>query len=99
MAKLRRRKRRLSFEGISLFFLVVCTFMYLAFSLFVNTQNAQLSMEIQNLNQDVALLKNENRDLNINIQTLQNKERIYVVAQSAGLNSNQDNIIALNSGE
>ena len=68
---------------------------YLASSLFIGTLNTQLTMEIQNKTNEINLLKSENRDLNIEIQSLQNKDRIYVLAQSAGLNQNQDNIVAI----
>lgn len=96
MAKIRKTKRRrLRFEGISLILCCVMCFLWLLSTLFIGTINTSLTMEIQSKTNEINLLKNENKDLNIEIQTLQNKDRVYVLAQSAGLDQNQDNIVAI----
>lgn len=96
MAKIRKRKKRkLRFEVISF---CICAFtcaLWLLSTLFVGTINTSLTMEIQNKTNEINLLKGENKDLNIEIQTLQNKDRVYVLAQSAGLDQNQENIVAI----
>lgn len=95
MAKIRKRRRKVRFEGVCLLFFALMFIIWLASALFVNTINASLTIEIQNKTNEINLLKNENKDLNIEIQTLQNKDRVYLLAQTAGLDQNQDNIVAL----
>jgi len=64
-------------------------------SLFVKTQNASLTMKIQQLNAEVAALKNDNQSINIEIQSLENKDRVYVIAQAANMNQTQENIVSV----
>ncbi len=96
MAKIvKKKKRRLSFvakAGIFFIFSLVCL---LGSRLYVGTMNTSLTIKIQKMNNEIASLKAENQNLNIEIQTLQNKERVYVIAEDAGLNQNQDNIISI----
>lgn len=96
MAKIKKaKKRKLRFEVLSFFICVVACSLWLLSTLFVGTINTSLTMEIQNKTNEINLLKGENKDLNIEIQTLQNKDRVYVLAQSAGLDQNQENIVAI----
>lgn len=95
MAKYKRVKRRIKFEGVSFIVCVLACFAWLLATLFIRTINTSLTMEIQSKTNEIDIIKNENKDLNIEIQTLQNKDRVYLLAQSAGLDQNQENIVAL----
>lgn len=68
---------------------------WLATTLFVNTINASLTMKIQKLNDELAEVTNQNQTLNFEIQSLENKDRIYEVAQTANMQQIQDNIISI----
>lgn len=59
----------------------------------VGSINTSLTIDIQRMNDEIAALKSSTRDLNIEIQTLENKDRIYTIAIDAGLKPNQDNVI------
>lgn len=96
MAKLvKGNKRRLRSEVIAFAFLSLCTIAFVLVSLFVNSQNNKLIIRIQELNSELETLKGENQSLNFEIQSLENKDRVYVIAQAANLSQVQDNIVSV----
>ena len=99
MAKLvKRKKRRLAFVTKCSIVLTISLVSWLVVSILVGSINTSLTIEIQKMTNEVNSLKADNQQLNIEIQTLQNKDRIYTMASDAGLAQNQDNIISLNKG-
>lgn len=99
MARLvRRKRRRLSFLSKCTIVLTISLLSWLSASILVGSINTNLTIEIQKMSYEVASLKADNQELNIEIQTLQNKDRIYTMAADAGLVQNQDNIISVNEG-
>lgn len=52
-------------------------------------------MKIQTMNEELSTLKSQNQNLNYEIQSLVNKDRVYAVAQAADLNQVTDNIISV----
>ena len=64
-------------------------------SLFIRTQNTSLTIKIQQMNEEIATIQNENNSLNIEIQTLGNKERVFEVAKASNLDLNNSNVIAV----
>ena len=96
MAKLRRRKRKTSvLNKFAVLFFTVSLICLLGCSLFVGSYNTSLTIDIQKMSNEINSLKAENERLNIEISGLQNKDRVYVIAQDAGLYQNQDNIISI----
>lgn len=80
------------------FALVLFTFSliaWLATSLLVNTVNNNLTMKIQSMNEELASLRSENQVLTYEINSLENKDRIYAVAEAANMNQVTDNIISV----
>ena len=96
MAKIVKRKRRkLKLQGFAIILFSVALLSWLGTTLFVNTINASLTMKIQQMNEELASLGEENQTLNFEIQSLENKDRIYEVASTNNLNQIQDNIISI----
>lgn len=96
MARIVKRKRRkVRLIGFASLFFIASVLALLLTSLMVKTTNASLTMKIQAMNEELEALKAENTTLNFDIQNLENKERVYVIAQSANMIQNQDNIITL----
>ena len=96
MAKIVKRKRRkLKLQGFAIILFSVALLSWLGTTLFVNTINASLTMKIQKLNDELAALTEQNQTLNFEIQNLENKDRIYEVAQTANMDQTQDNIISI----
>ncbi len=96
MARIVKRKRRkVRLIGLASLLFITSALALLVTSLMVKTRNASLTMKIQAMNEELEALKAENTTLNFDIQNLENKERVYVIAQSANMIQNQDNIITL----
>ena len=96
MAKIvKRKKRRLRIEGLAKLLLSIAIIAWISTSLFVNTKNAELTVKIQKMNEELASLAQENQSLSFEIQTLESKDRIYEVAQTANMDQIQDNIISI----
>ncbi len=64
-------------------------------TLFTNSKNTELTIKIQEKNIELASLRNENTSINIEIQSLENKDRVYVIAQAANMNQIQDNVVSV----
>ena len=96
MAKIvKKKRRRLRLQGIAILFFSFALLAWLATTLFVNTRNASLTVKIQKMNDELAELNKENQTLNFEIQSLENKDRIYEVAQTANMDQIEDNIISI----
>ncbi|MBR4461771.1 MAG: hypothetical protein IKS51_04245 [Erysipelotrichaceae bacterium] len=98
IVKSRKKKRRINFLHVAEALFTVSLILWLATSLLVNTMNTSLAMKIQAMQEEVDALKLENQSLRYDINTLQNKERIYALAQEADLYQDSDNIIAVTGG-
>jgi cell division protein FtsL len=68
-------------------------------SLYIGTSNAALAIKIQKTNLEIADLRAQNQNLAIEIQTLQNKDRVYTIAQDAGLDQNQANVVSIRNDD
>ena len=96
MAKVVRKKRRkLSFNGIAIVFFSISLLAWLASSLLVNTVNTKLTMKIQSMQDELAVLKTENQSLTYEISNLENKDRVFAAAVAANLDQVSDNIISI----
>jgi cell division protein FtsL len=96
MAKIvTKKRRRLSMNGFALVLFTFSLFAWLATSLLVNTVNNNLTMKIQSMNEELATLRSENQVLSYEINNLENKDRIYAVAEAANMNQVTDNIISV----
>lgn len=99
MAKLRKRKKKNGLNRFAAILFTLSLFSLLVSSLLVGTYNNALTIEIQNMNSEIESLKADNQTLNIEISSLENKDRVYEVAQDAGLDQNQDNVISIQGAE
>lgn len=95
IVKKKKKTRRLSLFGFSIVFLMFSLFSLLLCSLFVNTTNTNLTIKIQKMQEEIAAIEDENKTINIEIQSLENKERVYVIAEASNMNLDQSNIISV----
>ena len=96
MAKIvKKKRRRLSLNGIAIIFFSLAVISWLITSLLVNTLNTSLTMKIQKMSEEAEMLKSINQTLNYEIQSLENKDRVYAVAQAAQLDQVTENIISV----
>lgn len=96
MAKLvNKKRRRVRLSGFAVLFFSFALITWLITSLFVNTINASLTMKIQSMNEELEKISVDNQSLNFEIQTLENKDRVYELAAATNMDQIQDNIIAI----
>ncbi len=96
MAKIvKKKRRRLSFNGIAIITFTISFVVFMISNLLINTINTNLTIKIQKLTDELNTLKNDNQNLNFEIQSLENKDRVYVIAQAANMNQTQDNIVSV----
>lgn len=96
MAKIvKKKRRRLSLNGFAIILFGIATILWLFTSLLVNTVNTSLAIKIQTMTEEAETLKSVNQTLNYEIQSLENKDRVYAVAQAAELDQVTDNIISV----
>lgn len=96
MAKIVKKKRRkLSLFGLAIVLFSFSLIAWLISSLLVNTVNTNLTMHIQEMNEELADLKGKNQTLSFEISNLENKDRVFAAAEAANLNQVSDNIISV----
>ncbi len=96
MAKIvKKKRRRLSFNGIAIIMFTISFVVFMISNLLINTINTNLTIKIQKMTDELNTLKNDNQNLNFEIQSLENKDRVYVIAQAANMNQTQDNIVSV----
>ena len=98
MGKIRKRKLSL-FSKVTVFYFIPCLCLYFLSSIFLKSSNNALAIEIQAKQIQIDNLKIENQQLSIDIQSLENKDRIYTIAEDQGLVQNQENIINIKGSE
>lgn len=97
MAKIVKRKRRkLNLRGVSVLLFSFALICWLISTLLINTLNTSLTMKIQKMTEELETLKSNNQNLNYEIQSLVNKDRVYAIAQTANLDQVTENIISVN---
>ena len=96
MAKIvKKKRRRLSFNGFAIILFSFSLLAWLASSLLVNTLNARLTMKIQTMSEELTVLKSQNQSLTYEISNLESKDRVYAAAAAADLDQVSDNIISV----
>ncbi|MDI9519057.1 MAG: hypothetical protein WBH68_03325 [Erysipelotrichaceae bacterium] len=100
MAKIvKRKKRRVRFQSLTLVFFIFSGFLYLLSSLFLRSYNNSLSLKKQTILSEIAALELENEAIEVVIQNLSTRDRVETIANDNGLTLNQNNIITITSGE
>ncbi len=69
-------------------------------SLFLRSYNNSLSVQTQRIEEKIVALKSENEAIQTQIQTLSSRDRVTAIAEDAGMEMNQDNVVTVaNAGE
>lgn len=101
MTKTVKNKKRRTFNlfGFTKILLVASVMLAIFSSVFVQTYNNSITVSIENINREADILQSQNNALNLEIQNLISKDRIYDIATEAGLSQNQNNVISIVEGE
>ena len=94
--KIKKQKKTFRSDRLWLMLLIVVGIIYVVSSPFIKASSTNYTIEIQKAQNEIEDLKETNDNLSIEIQVLQNKDRVYTIAQESGLTQNQDNVVAIN---
>ena len=102
MAKIVKRKvqkRKMRIEGVAFLLLAIALCSVLFSSLFIRTQKNHLTMQIEDINAECATLTEANDQLNVEIQNLISKDRVYEIASNNGLTQDDTTVINVSEGD
>lgn len=94
-----RKKRRNAASRLLWIYVLLCVCIYVLVNVFMNSSNNSLAVDIQSKKEQIEALKVENQQLDVEIQTLRNKDRIYTIAKESGLEQIQNNIINIKESD
>lgn len=89
------KRRHLRLEAIAAFTFTLAILLSLISNLFVRSLNVNLSIKIQDMQNECIHLKQENRLLDNEIKGLMNKERVISEANKKGLKQIDSNVISV----
>ena len=96
MAKyIKKKKRKAKFLTKCSLLFSMALVMSLFSSIVLGSINTKLTVSIQETQNEIDTLTAENSQLSIDIQTLQNKDRVYTIANEAGMSQSQDNVVSV----
>ncbi len=97
-----KKKRALNLNALKA---IACTMLTVSLmttmfsNIFLHTYNNGITVSIENINREATMLESQNNALNLEIQNLISKDRVYDIATEAGLSQNQNNVISIVEGE
>lgn len=89
MARVVRKKRKFKLQGIATLFFVVSIFLYLGAVFGLKSYNITLQAHAQDLAQQRADLEETVKSAELDVKSLQNKDRVTAIAAEDGITSNQ----------
>ena len=98
----RRRKRRFGLSRFATTFLLISAIAYVASALFLLSYNNNLSTKKQQIDAQIAQLQVQNDAVAVEVNTLNNRDRVNAIAGDDGLSMDQSNIVTItktNAGE
>lgn len=98
MANVRKRKMSPVLK-VFMFYFLPCLCFYILISLFLKSSNNSLAIDIQAKKEQIEELRMANQQLDVEIQTLRNKDRIYTIAEQSGLEQIQNNVINIKESD
>ena len=95
MAKIVKTKKEKKLLPLYIFLLILISFFYCGWSIFINTYKTNLIREIQETEYRINELRTQNKILEDQIAVLGNKETIFAFAEENGLQLNMENIVSV----
>ena len=90
-----KKKKKLKLLNFSVVFFMLSAILYLGSTLFLRTYNNSLSSKKQEIEAKISELKVANDALAVEVNTLNNRERVNTIAADKGLSLDQNNIITI----
>ena len=95
MAKIVKTKKEKNLLPLYIFLLILISFFYCGWSIFINAYKTNLTKEIQETEHKINELRAQNKILEDQIAVLGNKETIFAFAEENGLQLNMENIVSV----
>ncbi len=89
MARVVRKKRKLRIQGFATLFFMISVCLYLGAMFGLKSYNITLQSQSQELSAQRAQLEEAVKSAELDVKTLQNKDRITAIAEEDGITSNQ----------
>ena len=90
-----KKKKKLTLPKFTVVFFTVSVLAYLGAALFLRSYNNSLSSEKQKIEAQISALQVENDAVAVEVNTLNNRERVNTMAGDSGLRLDQDNIYTI----
>lgn len=94
-----RKKQKLNIFRFSTMMMSVFGILFLISSLTFKSINNGLSTQIQEITNQITTLETANDAIQVDIQTLANRERVNTIAGSDGMKSESDNVITISQAD
>ncbi len=94
-----KRKRVIKIERVAIAVFVFSVLLSMLSSVFLAAYNNELTVSIQNLENEVLNYQSENELYEIAVQNLSSKDRVMDIAEMEGLALNQSNVITISVDE
>ncbi len=91
----RKKKKRIKLLNFSVTFFLVSSILFLGSTLFLRTYNNSLSSKKQEIEAKITELQVANDAVAVEVNTLNNRERVNTIAADKGLSLDQNNIITI----
>ena len=85
--------KRVRVETLSIFVLLISSFLYVSTSLFLRSYNNSLSTKTQEISAKISTLQTQNDDIN----TLSKRDRVNQIASGDGMTSDSNNVISISA--
>ena len=90
-----RKRKKIRLVNFTVFLFVISSILFLASTLFLRTYNTQLSSQKQEYEAKISELRVANDAIAVEVNTLNNRERVNTIAADKGLSLDQNNIITI----
>lgn len=89
--------KRVRVETLSIFVLLISSFLYVATSLFLRSYNNSLSTKTQEISAKISTLQTQNDAMQVDINTLSKRDRVNQIASGDGMTSDSNNVISISA--
>lgn len=95
----RKRKKKFGLSQFTTTFLFLSAIAYVASALFLRSYNNNLSTKKQQIDAQIAQLQVQNDAVAVEVNTLNNRDRVNSIASDDGLSMDQGNIVTITKTE
>ncbi len=92
---IKKRKKRFRLMSVSFIMFLIASILYLGSSLFLRSYNNSLSTKQQEIAAQISTLQVQNDAVAVEVNTLNNRDRVNTIASDSGLSLDESNIVTI----